>query len=372
MSRGLVYALLCVSLCLAVALPRGVWAGEARRDLEVEALREVEVQRQEVTLWVLAIGVSDYADERIDLEYADNDAEMIARMLATQQGVLFQKVNSRVLVNEQATREEILRGMSEFLGQASSQDVVLIFMAGHGLQDRQTQTYYFVPHNANARNLIYNGLPMPMFDEACKRLQSHVDKLVLWLDTCHAGALSVSARGVDTGEDLAEALDKAQGRYILSASMAGEESLENESYRMEGEERAHGAFTYSLLRGLSGQAADDSGVVWLSDLFSHVSKEVPLLTTGQQHPYGDMRGTNLPLFVVGGEPTVDGQTAAAISLPVLMTPKKKGSRKWLWLLPGAAVIGGGAVIGLSGGGDTAPGSKGLPTPPAHPDEGGTP
>jgi uncharacterized caspase-like protein len=117
--------------------------------------------------------------------------------------VLFREVFTKVLINEQATREEILKGMSEFLGQAAEEDVILIFVAGHGLQDRQTGTYYFVPHNANADNLVYAGLPMPMFEEAVKRLRTNVDKLVLWLDTCHAGAVSVAARGVNMGEDLA-------------------------------------------------------------------------------------------------------------------------------------------------------------------------
>jgi hypothetical protein len=51
-------------------------------------------------------------------------------------GVLFNEVFTRQLTNEKATREEILKAISEFLGQATPDDVVLIFMAGHGLQDR--------------------------------------------------------------------------------------------------------------------------------------------------------------------------------------------------------------------------------------------
>ena len=282
-------------------------------------------------------------------QYADYDAQKIAQMLKTQEGLLFHEVFAQVLVNEQATREGILQAMSRFLGQASADDVVLIFMAGHGLQDRQTDTYYFVPHNASTEDLIVAGLPMPMFDEVCKRLQRNVRKLILWLDTCHAGAMSVAARGVNAGEDLAEALSQAEGQYVLSASKAGEESYENAQYRFEGEDRAHGAFTYSLLRGLQGQAADDEGVVWISDLFSHVSKEVPRLTEGKQHPYSQGQGTNMPLFVV------DERVASVIGAPAVMpgipgpgvglTSPKKGSKKWLWLFMGAAAVGGtGAVL----------------------------
>ncbi len=67
---------------------------------------------------MLSIGVSEYADSRINLKYADNDALKIAEMLSSQQGVLFREVFSQVLVNEKATREAILQSMGRFLGQA--------------------------------------------------------------------------------------------------------------------------------------------------------------------------------------------------------------------------------------------------------------
>ena len=356
-------SIVCLLLCLQLVFPVGSRATtEQSRKLQVEAMQ----QQKKAALWVLAIGVSEYADGQINLKYADHDAEQIARLFSTQQGALFREVFTRVLVNEKATREGIIMAMSKFLGQASRDDVVLIFLAGHGLQDRQTGTYYFVPHNANADNLVSEGLAMPTFNEACKRLKTHVNKLVLWLDTCHAGAVNVAARaGVNVGEDLSEALRKAEGQYVLSASKAGEESLEDETYRLEGEDRAHGAFTYSLLRGLQGMAADTSGVVWLSELVGHVSREVPRLTTGKQHPYQQVQGTNLPLFVLEEGGSVFPPIPPARPGPGLTEEKSKGSKKWLWLLLGVGVLGGGAaVVGVSDGGPDGPSA--IPPPPDHP------
>lgn len=351
---------LCLTLVIQLVFPVSLWAEPNARRLEVEEVKAG------VVLWVLAIGVSQYEDPRISLKFADNDALRIAQTLKTQEGVLFQEVQTKTLVNQQATREEILKSMRDFLGQAAPNDVVLIFLAGHGLQDRQTGTYYFVPYNANIENLDYAGLPWPNFQEAVKRLRTQVAKVVLWLDTCHAGA--VTARGLNMGEDLAEALEKGEGQYTLSASKAGEESLEDASFRMEGEERAHGAFSFSILTGLRGEKADTSQVVWLSGLFGHVSKEVPRLTKGRQHPYSDVQGTDLPIFVRDKGilsqplPPLDLPQVPASVSPVPTTlvavPPSKGSKKWLWLLLGAAAVVGGVVVGLN-----PPAAKEAPPPP---------
>ena len=321
------------------------------RDLVVEEMQET------VALWVFTVGVSQYEDREINLKYADNDALAIAEVFETQAGVLFREVFTRALTNEQATREEILKAMREFLGQASQDDVILIFMAGHGIQDPQTGTYYFLPHNATVDNLDYNGLQMHTFEEACRRLSKHTNKLVLFLDTCHAGAIRMAARGLNLAKDLsqplkdelAQTLTGASGQYILSASQDGEISLEDKDWRLEGSDRGHGAFTYSLLRGLLGEAADKEGVIWLSDLFKHVNRQVARLTNGKQHPHGQLSGTDLPLFF-SGRPGVE--PPAVSTLPAFLPVKRqKGSRKWLWFLLGAAAAGGGSAAVLMGGGE---------------------
>ena len=200
----------CLLFVLHLGIPSDIEAiDEESRDLMIEELREQNGLSRQVALWVLSIGVSHYEDPSISLKYADHDAETIARLLETQQGLLFEEVHTRVLVNEQATKREILREINDFLGQAAKGDVVLIFMAGHGMKDRKTKTYYFVPYNASLETLFYDGLAMPIFEEACKRIERRVDKLVLFMDTCHSGALELNTRGVNAGEDLSEALAQA-------------------------------------------------------------------------------------------------------------------------------------------------------------------
>ena len=348
---------LCLWLCSQLALPAVGWAKKKQgatgeRDLTVE---EMHTQS---ALWVLSIGVSKYADSSINLKYADHDAEAIARILETQRGRLFREVYTKVIVNEQATREAILKAMKRFLGQASQNDVVLIFLAGHGVQDRQTQTYYFIPSNATGDDdLISSGLPMPMFQEATKGLLNNVNKIILWLDTCHAGAMTLAARGVDPGEDLAEALAQASGQYVLSASKAGEKSFENDKWRFEGkgEGKGHGAFTYSLLEGLYGQAAGADSIIWLSELFTYVSRAVPILTEGGQHPHTDIQGTDLPFFAMKWPPdSVTAPHSAGGSLPAPFEPTKSHKRLWLLMLGTAAVGGGGAAVFLGSGGSSQP------------------
>ena len=87
-------AILIGFLCGSMATPPHLGAG----------MLEVAEAQEAVTLWVLTVGISQYAEPRINLQFADNDARQIASTLATQQGRLFREVYTRVLVNRQATR----------------------------------------------------------------------------------------------------------------------------------------------------------------------------------------------------------------------------------------------------------------------------
>jgi hypothetical protein len=250
-------------------------------------------------LWGLSIGVSKYGNSNISLQYADKDALSLAEFFKKQEGRLFSEIHFKTLLNEEVTRTSIIENISGHLGQAAPDDVVFIFIAGHGIKHRQSGSYYFVPYDADFETILSKGLRMSDFDEAVNILSKNVNKVVIAMDTCNSGALQVGARALDGGEDLAEALKTASGLFILSASKGGEESLEDAAFKLDKEDTGHGAFTYSMIEGMSGKANNDGdNYISLNELFQYVAKHVPRLTKGRQHPYFRSEGTDMPFVIL--------------------------------------------------------------------------
>jgi uncharacterized caspase-like protein/ketosteroid isomerase-like protein len=239
-------------------------------------------------LWLLSIGVSRYRQPDFNLQFADVDARAIATALQRQgEGPLYREAKTLVLTDEEVTRESILDSLERFLGQAGPDDVAVIFVAGHGVQDQASGSYYFLPFAATAQNLVSTGLRMSDFDEMVRVVRHNVRGVVVMLDTCHAGALQVSSPGLFAADDPTARMSAGEGFFLLAATKPGEDSKEEPAL-------AHGAFTYALLEGLQGAAdADGDGVLSVSDLFGYVARRVPQLTGGTQHPYHKVEGTDL-------------------------------------------------------------------------------
>ncbi len=259
--------------------------------------------RKETTLWALLVGVSEYQKPGMSLKYADADARVLAKTLATQQGKLFSEVRIKTLVNKDVTRESIINAFESHLGMAAPGDVVFIFIAGHGIKHQQSGSYYFVTHDANIRNLVSRGIRMSDFEESVKILSknTNVSKLIMVIDSCHSGAMKMEGlRAVgNASNDLADALHAAEGQFILSAAKAGQASIEARRFRLNKEDSGHGAFTYALVKGMQGEANyDGDEYISLTELFQYVSKQVPRLTGGRQHPYSRNAGTDMPFILL--------------------------------------------------------------------------
>lgn len=257
------------------------------------------ISRGRPVLWGLAIGVSRYENSSLELQFADKDALSLAQFLEEQEGQLFSEVRFKSLINENATRDRIIQGMTSHLGKAGPDDIVFIFIAGHGIKHQRSGSYYFVPYNADSESLLSKGLRMSDFEEAVKILSKDVNKVIIVMDTCHSGAMRIGVRATGDGQNLAEALKEASGLFILSASKGGEESLEDEKYRLHERDSGHGAFTYALIKGMSGKANyDGDEYISLSELFQYVAKQVPRMTDGRQHPYFRTEGTDMPFILM--------------------------------------------------------------------------
>jgi outer membrane protein OmpA-like peptidoglycan-associated protein/WD40 repeat protein len=230
-------------------------------------------------LWFFGVGVSQYKDSAYDLKYAHRDAEALAATFAKQEGKLYSKVNTRLLLNKEADARTVKAEMNRFLRQASSQDLIVIFLAGHGMQDND-QTLYFMSSDANMDE-PFTGIGVNELQDFLRR-RPMSQKALLLLDICHAGSAAgkLSRRGAASGDDVINQLASGTGVKVLASSQGREYSLEQAEFR-----GGHGAFTAALLEGLEGRAGSGNGKsVSVLELERFVSQRVPEITRGKQHP----------------------------------------------------------------------------------------
>ena len=177
-------------------------------------------------LYLLAVGVSDYADPYYkDLRYADDDARAMARILRGQQGRLYGRVSARLLTDKQADRGGVLDGLDWLLRESTQRDVSVIFVAGHGQNDGRGG-YYFLPHDVKPGKLRRTGVKWIEFQDTLEQLPG-----TRWLlaDTCHSGGVTGKPSPTDRGEaDITEALrelKEAVGGVVIMAA-AGKPGVE--------------------------------------------------------------------------------------------------------------------------------------------------
>lgn len=130
----------------------------ARGDGETTELHAAEVNYEDVgKYYALLIGVSNYNDPGIsDLDSLPvKDARTLANTLTTY--YTFQKENVKVLNNP--TRREIVIALDEIAKKVTTMDNVLIFYAGHGHYEDESDIGYWLPKDAeigNSANWMYN------------------------------------------------------------------------------------------------------------------------------------------------------------------------------------------------------------------------
>jgi uncharacterized caspase-like protein/TolB-like protein len=282
-------SLMCLLTLLGCSEPRGSTAVHATPTSapQVAAAHPAGVRRPH--LWVLSIGVSQYRDQQLRLQYAAADAQAFADVLKRQEhGPLYATVHTAVLLDVAVTRESILQALDTFLGNATPVDVAVIFLAGHGIRTENPTAYYFLTADASPAAPHIAGLDMMELSRQLLRLHRNIPHMVVVLDTCHGGAVTPNTDRVQFGADLASALAPAEGLYILTAAGAGERSFELAAQQ-------HGAFTYALLDGLRGRAAGPDGLITVLGLATHASQLVQELTSNQQRPYIAVIGEDLAL-----------------------------------------------------------------------------
>ena len=232
-------------------------------------------------LWFFGVGISEYKKVIQNLDFADRDAIELEKVFRSQEGKLFSKVNTKVLVNDNATARDVQIQMNEFLNQAKAEDTVIVFIAGHGVQD-SNQNLYFMAHDSDLRK-PYTGVQVEDFKNFLEQRPIN-QKAIFLLDICHAGSVNDQGnKGRIASEYVVKKLMEGTATTVFASSTGAQQSLEDESFG-----GGHGAFTFALIEALKGQGdkvvGDEDGYTSLLELITYTMKEVPKITKQAQRP----------------------------------------------------------------------------------------
>ncbi len=259
----------------------------------------------------LVIGINDYADKAglTRLEWCIHDATAVAAVLESRGFAV-----TRQLTAEQTTREAIVAAVDRLVDDAGTDDVVVIYYAGHGSYGEQDGTRYetIVPSDSGR----LEGPPTDIFDwkidDWVRRLNRVTDNVTLIFDSCHSGGLDEVRAAGEAGVRMAppipaEAFDGGSVRLPEEPVPAARReatrgtagwlprfrrgsvvlaACDKSEVAKEYGDKQHGAFTYFLLEEIREL---DAETTW-RDLSTRIAYRLHQDGDFRQHPQVDGDG----------------------------------------------------------------------------------
>lgn len=227
-------------------------------------------------LWVLLVGVSQYADRRFPiLQYSTIDAQRLSDAFAdaTQE---FPNTSVQVY-HDQATvptLEAVRSGLEAIVNQAKPDDTVVFYFCGHGSIDSRLQQSVFCLADTQKDAMLQTGLSaiklLGMLGSCAAKQQ------ILWIDVCHANGMTAQSETPELLDSPVEQLSQMfrqqasqnSGFHALLSCDTPSGKGRQQSWKFP--ELGHGIFSHFLIEGLRGAAATPQGVVTASVLANYV------------------------------------------------------------------------------------------------------
>jgi WD40 repeat protein/uncharacterized caspase-like protein len=263
----------------------------------------------EAKLWVLLVGVNHYEDDRFpDLAYSALDCQGLGEAIAaaTQAfpqrsvvthhdfggGVAAQELESHRLVDQVAIAgrmrlgtvsklrnfpalapqlEAVRASLKQICAEAKPQDTVLFYFSGHGILEAETQQAVLCLTGTHKEDVLNTGLGVQELLGTLSECAAH--QQLVWLDACHSGGMTF--RGAKSELETLpnptpQLVDLLRQRAAQSKGFYALLSCDQSQHSWEFPELGHGVFTYFLMRGLLGEAADAQGVIEVDTLYKYV------------------------------------------------------------------------------------------------------
>ena len=234
--------------------------------------------------WALIIGIDKYQYIQ-NLNYAVKDANAFKSLLIDNYN--FPETNVTLLLNEDATYNNIRKKFSLITKSAKEKDRVLIYFAGHGeTMDLPSggEKGYLIPVGGDSEDLYLTSIPMDELKNIS--LMSKAKHILYLVDACYGGIAAIGSRGLaqTTGSNYIKKVTKNISRQVISAGGRGEKVIEKPEW-------GHSAFMKNIISALLFGNGDLNGdnVITANELGLFLSEKVTIDSENQQTPqYGRM------------------------------------------------------------------------------------
>lgn len=235
----------------------GIYAASPPLTLHV-AQGVVQPPQGRPVLHVMAVGIDEY-DGIDDLRLAVDDAATFVETVRKTMPKTYDKIDVVELYDGAATREAVIRALTDLAGRVQPQDAVLIYLAGHGVA--QDGRYVFVTSNVtSAESVLADGLDHAILLRLLSDIKA--SNMFVLLDTCYSGAFDLKGPANFAHES---------GYFVLAAATSLQTALD--SY-----DDINGVFAHAVQQGMQGAAAVEDSEVDALQLGVYVRKAVPKLT----------------------------------------------------------------------------------------------
>jgi len=304
-------------------------------DISSRGVDVTEDDNEKVTtppnLYAVIIGVSDYKGEELDLKYAAKDAtdlsnavSLSASRLLGKEHVFMYNLNTGEKHDNLPEKKSIKDAFMDIAGKANSNDILLVFFAGHGVLEGENKQFYLLSSDASMSSINPTGVKdvgistVELMDWI-KPASIKAQKRILILDACHSGSainqiVSISkdqgdaVRGDDKAEEIKQIdkLNEKAGLYILAASASNQSAYELGRF-------SQGLLTYSLLKAMKEhpEVLEQNKFLNVSNWFNEAVKIVTDIVR-ESNMRQEPQLVTMTNFNIG---IVDGDVLAKIILP---------------------------------------------------------
>lgn len=236
----------------------------------------------EAKLWLLLVGVNEYQDASLpSLRYPALDCQGLEEALLKATAGF---PNKKVIVHhdfaaQPPTLQTIRQSLQQIVSQSQSPDSILLYFSGHGMLETNTQQAVLCLSDTRKDDLLATGLGMQELVQILGA--SPANQQLVCLDTCHSGDMRLlggngGARDgniADLPNPTTQLMDILRQRAAQSKGFCALLSCDQGQQSWEFPELGHGVFTYYLMRGLLGEAADSNGMIEADGLYKYVYRQ---------------------------------------------------------------------------------------------------